>query len=100
MQLKLKTILNLKENYPGFVYQDVRLNDKKDRQRIEIKIEPRKGTKGICSGCGEKRPGYDRLAQRTFFHVPFWGLGGSFVVLYETNTVPNMRNRRRVGTVE
>src|SRR5579872_6242826 len=74
MQLKLKTILNLKESYPGFVYQDVRLNDKNDSKQIEIKVKPRQGSRGVCSGCGEKRPGYDRLSQRKFFHVPLWGM--------------------------
>ena len=74
MQLKLKTILNLKEDYSGFVYKDVRLNEKNYSQRIEIKIEARKGSKGVCSGCGKKCPGYDRLAQREFIHVPLWGL--------------------------
>ena len=74
MQLKLKTLLNLKESYSGFVYKDVRLNKKKNSQRIEIKVEARQGSKGVCSGCGEKRPGYDRLSQREFIHVPLWGL--------------------------
>ena len=72
MQLKLKTVLNSKENYPGFIYHDVRLTGTKD-QRIEIKMKPRKGSKAICSGCKVKRPGYDRLVQREFIHVPFWG---------------------------
>jgi transposase len=80
MQLKLKAILNLKDNYPGFVYQDIRLNRQKDHQRIEIKVEARKGSKGVCSGCREKRPGYDRLAQREFIHVSLWGL--MVVLLY------------------
>jgi hypothetical protein len=37
MQLKLKTLLNLKEDYSGFVYKDVRLNKEKDGQKIAIK---------------------------------------------------------------
>jgi hypothetical protein len=41
MQLKLKTLLNLKENYPGFVYKDIRLSDNK--QKIMVKVEARKG---------------------------------------------------------
>lgn len=74
MQLQLKTLLNFKENYPGFVYHDIRLNTKADSQRVEVTVKTRKGSKGICSGCGEKRPGYDRLTQREFIHVPIWGL--------------------------
>ncbi len=74
MQLSVKTILNLKENHPLFVYRDVRLNETSGIPRIEIKVEPRKGSKGVCSGCGDKCPGYDRLPQREFIHVPLWGL--------------------------
>ena len=74
MQLKLKTILNLKEDHPGFVYNDIRLRKEKGREKIVVKIEARKGSRGICSGCGKKCPGYDRLAERKFIHVPCWGL--------------------------
>lgn len=73
MQLKLKTILNLKECYPGFIFQDIRLNKENDN-RIEVKIVPRKGSKGICSGCDKKCSGYDQLAERKFIHVSLWGL--------------------------
>ena len=79
MQLKLKTILNLKERDSGFVYQDVRLNETLPEPRIEIQVAPRKGSKGTCSGCGKKRPGYDRLMQRAFIHVPLWGLAVVFL---------------------
>lgn len=74
MQLKLKTLLNFKENYPGFVYPDVQLKNVKDSQRIEVTVKPRQGSKGICSGCGKRQPGYDRLTQREFIHVPLWGI--------------------------
>ena len=74
MQLNLKTLLNLKEHYAGFVYSDIRLNKKLSTPRIEVSIKSRKGSRGICSGCGEKRPGYDRLSRREFIHVALWGL--------------------------
>lgn len=74
MNLNLKTILNLKENHRFFVYQDVRLSKTAGGTRIEVKVEPRKGSRGICSCCGDKCPGYDRLPQREFVHVPLWGL--------------------------
>ena len=80
MQLKLKTILNLKEKWPHFVYQDVRLNETGIEPRIEIKVAPRQGSKGICSGCGKPCSGYDRLKEREFFHVPLWGL--TVILLY------------------
>lgn len=74
MQLKLKTILNLKERFPHFVYQDVRLNDTGNEPRIEVTVLPRRGSKGICSGCKKPCAGYDRLKQREFVHVPLWGI--------------------------
>lgn len=74
MQLKLKTILNLKEKFPHFVFEDVRLNEAGSAPRIEVTISPRQGSKGICSGCNKPSPGYDRLKQREFIHVPLWGL--------------------------
>ncbi len=80
MQLNVKTILNLKENHSFFVYRDVRLVEASSEPRIEIKVESRKGSKGICSGCGDKCTGYDRLPQREFIHVPLWGL--ACVLLY------------------
>ena len=80
MQLKLKTILNLKERYPHFVYQDVRLDETGSAPRIEIKVVPRQGSKGICSGCNKPCAGYDHLKQREFVHVPLWGF--MVVLLY------------------
>jgi len=79
MQLNVKTILNQKENYPLFVYSDIRLSKNSRGPRIEVKVESRKGSKGICSGCGDKCPGYDRLPQREFIHVPLWGLAVVFL---------------------
>ena len=78
MQLNIKTILNLKENHPHFVYSDVRLTGTKG-QRIEVKVEPRRGSKGVCSGCGKTCAGYDRLPQREFIHVPLWGIAVIFL---------------------
>lgn len=80
MQLKLKTLLNLKEKYPHFVYQDVRLNQAGAVPRIEVKVVSRQGSKGVCSGCNQPCAGYDHLKQREFIHVPLWGL--MVVLLY------------------
>jgi hypothetical protein len=44
MQLNVKTILNLKENCPCFVFDDIRLITGKGKEpRIEAAVEPRKG---------------------------------------------------------
>lgn len=75
MQLTLKTILNFKEKHEDFIYRDVRLK----YGRIEVTIEPRKRSLGICSGCGDRCSGYDRLPLREFTHVPMWGLAVIFL---------------------
>ena len=79
MQLNVKTILNLKENHPFFIYRDVRLNKTLKEPRIEVTVEPRKGSRGICSGCGDRCPGYDHLPLREFIHVPIYGLAVVFL---------------------
>jgi hypothetical protein len=78
MQLNVKTILNLKENHPHFVYTNVRLATKGTDPQIEVKVEPRQGSKGVCR-CGENRPCYDHLPQRKFIHVPLWGIAVIFL---------------------
>ena len=45
---------------------------------IEVEIEPRANGRPICSGCGQKRPGYDRLAARRFEFVPLWTIAVFF----------------------
>ncbi len=47
--------------------------------KIEVVIEPRANSRAICSGCGEKRPGYDRLSPRRFQFVPLWNIAVFFV---------------------
>ena len=74
MQLNVKTLLNLKEHHPFFVYQNIQLATAAGRQQIEVTIVSRKGSKGICSGCGQRSSGYDRLARRAFIHTPLWGI--------------------------
>ena len=76
MQLALKTILNFKEKHEDFIYRDVRLKS----GRIEVTIEPRKRSLALCSGCGERCSGYDKLPLREFIHVPIWGL--AVILLY------------------
>jgi len=85
MQLKLKTVLNLKDAYPSFVYQAVRLNDTTLEPRIEVTIVSRKGSQGRCSGCQARCPCYDHLAKREFIHVPLWGL--PVIFLYKMRRV-------------
>jgi transposase len=76
MQLELKTILNHVHKLKDFVYQDVRFVRARGQAaaHIEVRIEPRKGSKPRCGLC--KKPGgcYDHQPERTFMFVPLWGL--------------------------
>jgi transposase len=73
--MQLKTILNRLEKQSGFVYGVGRWCG----DAIEIELKPRKGSKPICSGCGKRCPGYDRLPTRRFEYVPLWQLAVFFV---------------------
>lgn len=70
----LKTILNRIQKYPGFVYVLFRMLEHLGELRLEIDVEPRKGSRGVCSGCRQRQPGYDRLGSRRFDFVPLWGI--------------------------
>ncbi|MFM8706298.1 MAG: ISL3 family transposase, partial [Planctomycetia bacterium] len=73
--MHLKSILNRVEPLKSFVYQTQRLvEDAVGRPVLEVDIEPRANSRPICSGCGKKRPGYDRLPARRFEFVPLWGM--------------------------
>jgi transposase len=69
--LQLTTILNRCHRFPGFVYRQARFSS--DGKSIEISISPRVGSKAVCSGCHQPAPGYDRLPERRFEFIPFWG---------------------------
>ena len=58
-------------HFPGFVYRRARFSS--DGKSIEIEVSPRVGSKARCSGCHQPAPGYDRLAERRFEFIPFWG---------------------------
>jgi len=77
--MQLKTILNRVEYFKSFVYGKVRWVDDAARPAIEVEIRPRKNGRPICSGCGQERPGYDRLPARRFEFVPLWGIAVCFV---------------------
>ena len=77
--MQLKTILNRVERYKSFVYGEPRWVEDSPRLTIEVPIEPRVGGRPICSGCGQRRSGYDRLAPRRFEFVPLWQIAVVFV---------------------
>jgi transposase len=69
--LQLITILNRCHRFPGFIYRHARFSS--DGKSIEVAVSPRVGSKAVCSGCHRPAPGYDRLAERRFEFIPFWG---------------------------
>lgn len=71
--MHLKTILNLVQHYPGFVFCNFKLAGLVAK-RLEISIRERTGSQGICSGCNQKGPCHDHLAERRFEFIPLWGI--------------------------
>jgi transposase len=67
----LKTVLNQVHPLKLFVYAAVALV----ADAVEVTVEPRKGSKPTCDGCGKRGPTYDtaRIA-RWFEFVPLWGM--------------------------
>jgi hypothetical protein len=66
----LKSILNRIQFHHGFVFGSIRLLEKAARLLLEIEIRPRKGSRPICSVCGNPGPGYDTRKVRRFEFVP------------------------------
>jgi transposase len=89
--MELTTILNQCHRMPGFVYEGARFST--DKTRIEVRVRPRRGADPTCSGCQQRRPGYDHLAERRFEFIPVWGF--LVVFLYRMRRV----NCRRCGVL-
>jgi transposase len=64
--MHLKSILNRIEWHKCFVCTRIRFVDGLVEAELGVEIEPRANSRAICSGCGQKRPAYDRLAPRRF----------------------------------
>lgn len=77
--MQLKTILNRVQKFKSFVYTTVRWVEHAGKPALEVEIEPRANSRGLCSGCERPRPGYDKLAVRRFEFVPLWGMKVFFV---------------------
>lgn len=76
----LKTILNRVQRHAGFVYESIRLVEGlAGSPEIEVRVRARRGSRGVCSGCQRRSPGYDHLETRRFEFVPLWGIAVFFV---------------------
>lgn len=65
----------------GFVYQRVELQEGSgpgQESSIEILVAPHAGMRAKCSQCRRPAPGYDRLEERIWLHVPLWGIPTRF----------------------
>jgi transposase len=74
----LKTILNRIHPIKGFIYTKAQMITE-PYEAITVSIEPRQNSKGACSVCGVKRPGYDRLPERRFHFIPIWNIPVTFL---------------------
>jgi transposase len=72
--MRVVTILHRLYPHKGFVYGSPSFSEDGDRPAIRIPLRPRKGSRPVCSGCGQPGPGYDHLAERSFLFVPLWGM--------------------------
>jgi transposase len=79
--MRIITLLNQLYHFPGFVYKRATLKSdgEHDIGHIEVEVEPRVGSKLICSGCHKPAPGYDHLNERHFEFIPIWGLKVFFI---------------------
>ncbi len=77
--MQVKTIINRIEKYKSFVYGKVQMIENGKQLELEVQIRPRRNSQSECSGCGQKRPGYDTLETRRFEYIPIWGILVYFV---------------------
>jgi transposase len=78
--MHLKTILNRVHKQRGFVYGKAEfVQSKQGPEVLEVEVKPAARTQPVCSGCGKKGPGYDRLSVRRFEFVPLWGIAVFFL---------------------
>ncbi len=72
--MQLKSILNRVQKFRSFVYDKVSWVGDDQAPELEVEVVERANGRPICSGCGQVRPGYDRLARRHFEFVPLWAI--------------------------
>lgn len=106
--MQVKAILNRIQKHPGFVYRRIAMREEKNQLVLDVDIEPRMNSRAVCSGCGLRRPGYDRLDVRRTEFVPLWGILVFFVyVMRRVNcptcgivveVVPWVEGKRQVTT--
>ena len=72
--------MNAIQHFAGFIYQEIELRRHEGQPlAIDIRLEPQKGMRGKCWQCRRTAPGYDRLEERSWLHVPLWGIPTYFL---------------------
>lgn len=78
--MHVESILRRLQPHPGFVYSKVEWSGTGAGAALHVHLRPRKGARGVCSGCGKRRRGYDTSrAPRSFTFVPLWAIPVLFV---------------------
>jgi len=72
--MHVRTLLNHVCKHQSFVYQGITLTHTGVRDCLEVKVEPRKNSRAICSICGNPAPIHDRLAERRCEFVLLWNI--------------------------
>ena len=74
--MHVESILRQLHPLPGFVYEKVAwMQHGGAAAWIRVQVRARKDTRGVCSKCFKKGPGYDTPGPpRSFAFVPLWGL--------------------------
>lgn len=96
----VKTLLNRVHPVKGFVYEkDALATDpgQPSGVRIEAHLRPRKGSAGLCSGCGQHGPTYDTQPERRFDFVPLWGI--AVVLVYALRRIDCRQCGVKIETV-
>ena len=70
----IKTLLNRMENFKGFVFGRIWVQEPHPgRPILTVEIRPRKGSRPECPVCGRKRPLYDtNRSAREVEYLPLW----------------------------
>jgi len=77
--MQLQTILKRLQRHQSFVYRQAPFWDSDEGLALDVAVQPRANGRPICSGCGQHRPGDDRLPTRRFPFVPLGGIAVFFV---------------------
>jgi len=96
----IKTLLNRVHPVKGFVYAKVQLAEDPshaDAVRLEVTMRARRGSRGVCSGCGRRGSTYDTLPARPFHFVPIWGV--TVLLLYAMRRIDCRRCGAKVERV-